>query len=163
VPDVVILVILFSVGALALVAEIFIPSHGILTIMGLGFLVAGVVKTFDYAGRDAGIVSVVACGVAVPTFGYLAVKYWPQTAIGKLIAPPNPVLSSADTSVPVEQINALIGANGQAVTVLRPVGICEFDGRRISCVARFGMIEAGAEVEGVGMTGTNLSVIEKKA
>jgi len=163
VPDVMILVILFSLGAMALVAEIFIPSHGILTVMGLGFLVAGVVLTFDTAGRDAGIVSVVACGVAVPTFGYLAVKYWPQTMIGKLIAPPNPVITSADTSVPVEEINALIGVTGQAVSVLRPVGICEFNGRRISCVARFGMIEPGTEVEGVGMTGTNLAVIEKKA
>ncbi|MFQ5463694.1 MAG: hypothetical protein ACE5E5_13845 [Phycisphaerae bacterium] len=162
-PDLVILVILFSVGALALVAEIFIPSHGILTVMGLGFLVAGVVMTFQSAGRDAGIVAVVACGVAIPTFGYLAVKYWPQTTIGKLIAPPNPVITPADTSVPVEEINDLIGTTGRAVSVLRPVGICEFNGRRISCVARFGMIEAGAEVEGVGMTGTNLAVIEKKA
>ncbi len=160
--DVLILALLFGAGALLLVMEIFIPSHGILTVVGLGLLVAGIVQTFQLVGREAGIVSVFACLVLVPAFSMLAIKYWHRTPMGKRIAPPNPILTTADTSVPIEQINALIGKSGRSLSPLRPVGICEFDGARVSCVAQFGMIEAGVTVEGVGVTGTNLAVVEKK-
>ena len=161
--DVLILVLLYGLGVLILVAEIFIPSHGILTVVGLGLLIAGIVQTFSYAGRDAGIIAVFACLVFVPAFAILAIKYWHRTPIGKRIAPPNPTLTAADTSVPIEEINSLIGRTGRTVSPLRPVGICDFNGRRVSCVAQFGMVEAGVTVEGVGLSGTNLAVVEKKA
>ena len=53
--EVAILVVLFAVGVLLLVAEIFIPSHGILSLAGIGFLAVAVAKTFSYGGREAGI------------------------------------------------------------------------------------------------------------
>ena len=160
--EVSILILLYAVGVLFLVGEIFIPSHGILTLAGLGFLVAAVVKTFTYGGRDAGIVAVFACLIFVPAFAFLAIKYWPKTPIGRMIAPPNPKLTSADTSIPIDELERNIGQLGRAISPLRPVGICEFSGRRISCVAEFSMIEAGVVVEGVGIKGGNLSVVEKK-
>ena len=160
--ETVILIILFSVGVAILVAEIFLPSHGILTVVGLGFLIAAVAKTYQLHGREAGTVATLACLLAVPTGAYFAVKYWRRTTIGRMIAPPNPQLTSEDTSVPVEEIQSMIGHTGTCVSPLRPVGICEFNGRRVSCVAQFGMIDAGATVEGVGMTGSNLTVAEKK-
>lgn len=160
--DMVLLIALFSIGAVVLVAEIFLPSHGILTVVGIGFLITAVAKTFQLHGRDAGVIASLACLLAVPTGGYLAVKYWRQTAIGRMIAPPNPQLTSEDTSVPVDEIQSMIGRTGKCLSPLRPVGICVFNGHRISCVAQFGMIEAGATVEGVGMTGSNLAVAEKK-
>jgi membrane-bound serine protease (ClpP class) len=161
--EVLILVVLYAVGVLFLVAEVFIPSHGILTVVGLGFLIAGVVQTFNIAGHDAGVIAIFACLVFVPVFAFVAIKYWHRTPFGRRIAPPNPTLTAADTSVPVEEINALIGRTGRAISTLRPVGVCEFDGRRVSCVAQFGMIDADATVEGVGVSGTNLAVVEKKA
>ena len=160
--DVAILVLFYGLGVLILVAEVFIPSHGILTVVGLGLLIAGVVQTFSYAGRDAGIIAIFACLVFVPAFAMLAIKYWHRTPIGKRIAPPNPTLTAADTSVPIEEINSLIGRTGRTVSPLRPVGICDFNGRRVSCVAQFGMVEAGVAIEGVGLSGTNLEVVEKK-
>ena len=160
--DVSILIVLYAVGVLFLVGEIFIPSHGILTLAGLGFLIAAVVKTFNYGGREVGTVAVFACLIFLPAFAFLAIKYWPKTGIGRRIAPPNPTLTSADTSVPVEELQRHIGQLGRTVSPLRPVGICEFNGRRISCVAEFGMVEAGMDVEGIGIKGGNLSVVEKK-
>lgn len=161
-PDIFVLAILFGLGAVILIAEIFIPSHGVLTFVGIGFLCAGVWQTFHMVGRQAGVVSVFVCLVLVPTFAYLAVKYWRNTPIGKVFAPPNPVITSSDSSVPVEEIQQLIGKTGRAISALRPVGICQFDGHRISCVAQYGMIEQGDEVQGVGMSGMNLSVAARK-
>lgn len=161
--DMFILFLLYGVGVLMLLAEIFIPSHGILTVAGLGFLGAAVVKTFGYGGRDAGIVAVFACAVFLPAFAFVAVKYWRRTPIGRRIAPPNPIVTSADTSVPVEEMTRLIGKTGRTATPLRPVGICEFNGKRISCIAEFGIIEAGAPVEAIRIAGSNLAVEEKKS
>jgi len=82
--------------------------------------------------------------------------------MGRRISPPNPVLTAADTSVPVEEIASFIGHSGRSVSALRPVGICEFYGRRVSCIAQFGLISAGVDVEGVGMSGASLAVVERK-
>jgi len=158
-----ILILLYCLGVFILVAEIFIPSHGILSIAGLGFLIAAVVRTFSYGGRDAGIVAVFACLVLVPALAFVAIKYWPSTPIGRRIAPPNPKLTSADHSLPVDELMSLVGQEGRCVSPLRPVGICDFGGRRVSCVCEFGMLEAGTTVEGVGVKGGNLAVIEKNA
>ena len=160
--EIAILVALYAVGVMLLVAEIFIPSHGILSVVGIGFLVAAVVKTFNYGGREAGVVAVLACLVFVPTFAIIAIKYWHRTPIGRLIAPPNPVLSAADTGVPVAQLSELVGQTGRTVSPLRPVGVGEFRGRRVSCVAEFGMVEADVIVEATGIKGSNLVVVEKK-
>jgi membrane-bound serine protease (ClpP class) len=157
-----IVTLLYGVGLLMLVAEIFIPSHGVLTLAGLGFLVVAVVKTFSYGGREAGVIAIFACSVFLPAFAFVAIKYWRRTPIGRRIAPPNPVVTAADTSVPVEELTRLIGQTGRSTTPLRPVGICDFDGKRISCVAAFGIIEAGTAVEGVRLVGSNLAVEEKK-
>ena len=161
--DVAILVVLYALGVLILVSEIFIPSHGILSLFGIGFLVVAVAKTFSYGGREAGVIAVFTCLVFVPTFAIVAIKYWHRTPIGRRIAPPNPVMTAADAGVPVEELGRLVGRTGRTISPLRPVGVCEFDGRRVSCVAEFGMVEADATVESTGIQGGNLVVVEKKA
>lgn len=153
-----IVIALYGVGVIMLLAEIFIPSHGVLTVAGLGFLIVGVIRTFSVAGEMAGAIAMLSCLVLLPTFAYLSVKYWPHTPIGRRIAPPNPVLTSADTSVPIEELKTLIGQTGVAVSSLRPVGTCEFRGRRYSCVAELGVVETGATVIGVGIRNGNLAV-----
>lgn len=155
--------ILFAVGIGMLLLEIFIPSQGVLTIAGLGFLVAAIVKTFQTGGNQAGFISIVACMIFLPTFAYFSIKYWPLTPIGRRIAPPNPTLTVEDTTVPILELQSHIGQTGKCTSPLRPVGICDFQGKRISCIAEFGMIDSGTEVEGVSIKGANLAVREKKS
>jgi membrane-bound serine protease (ClpP class) len=143
---------------LVLVAELFIPSHGVLTVVGIGFLIAGIVVTFQNHGERAGIASIVACLIVLPIFAYAAIKIWPKTWIGKRIAPPNPVHRITDTSVPIEEMSRCVGQTGRSLSPLRPVGICDFNGRRISCVAEYGAIEPGMTVEGVRVSGGTLAV-----
>lgn len=150
--------LLFSAGVLILVAELFVPSHGILTVVALGFLIGGVVETFRYAGERAGAIAVISCMIGLPAFAAGAIKIWPKTWVGRRIAPPNRKLTSRDTSVPVAELSRLVGSAGKAISPLRPVGICEFEGRRVSCIAEYGMIEAGAVVQAVRVSGANLAV-----
>jgi len=158
-----IIAVLFGAGLLVLVAELFIPSHGILTVVGVGFLAAGIVETFRYAGQKGGVIAILACLVVLPAFAVVAIKVWPRTWVGRRIAPPNPLATSDDSSVPVAEISRYIGQTGRSLSTLRPVGICEFNGRRVCCVAEFGMLDAGVTVEGLRVSGANLAVQEKKS
>lgn len=158
-----VLILLYVFGVLMLIAEIFIPSQGVLSIAAIGFLVTAVVKTFAYGGREAGVIALLACLVFLPVLGYLSIKYWRKTPIGRRIVPPNPEMTPETTAHRVEELSPLIGRTGRTVSPLRPVGICDFDGKRISCIAEFGMLDADAEVVGAGIQSGNLTVREKKA
>jgi len=160
--EIAVIVVLFGAGILVLLAELFLPSHGVLTVVGVGLLTAGIVQTFRIGGEKAGTLAVLGCLVALPVFAVATVKFWPRTWVGRRIAPPNPVATLRDTSVPVEELSRYLGKTGRAVSPLRPVGICEFDGRRVSCIAEFGMLDAGAVVEGLRLVGGQLAVQEKK-
>ncbi len=151
------LVLLYLAAVLILVAEIFIPSHGILCIFGLGFLITAIVKTFAY-GETAGAIAIISSAIALPTFAILAIKAWPHTRIGRLIAPPNPVYTDRDFGNSVEHLEPIVGHHGRAMSPLRPIGICEFDGNRYECVSESGLIDADTQVLAVGIRGNNLEV-----
>lgn len=161
--EAIVIALLFGAGLLVLTAEIFIPSHGLLTVVGVGFLIAAIVRTFMTAGQTAGIIAILASMVVLPTIMLLAIKFWPKTPIGRRIAPPNPIVRPTDTSIPIAELSSLLGHSGRCVSPLRPVGICEFDGHRVSCVSEMGMIDAGREVRAVGLSGANLVVEENLA
>jgi membrane-bound serine protease (ClpP class) len=57
-------------------------------------------------------------------------------------------------------INSLIGRNGIAMTVLRPSGQVEIDGRRYEAKSEIGIINAGDAVVVRGRSDFNL-VVEK--
>ncbi len=158
--EIALVALLFLAGLLVFTAEIFVPSHGLLSVVGFAFLIGGVVRTFMVWGQAAGAVSVVGCLVFLPSFIVLAVKIWPKTRVGRRVAPPNPILTTADLSVPVVELSRIVGQTGRCLSPLRPVGICDFDGRRVSCVSQMGMIDSGAEVKAVGLSGANLVVQE---
>lgn len=158
-----VVILLYFVAALVLLAEIFIPSHGLLSVLGVGFLVAAIASTFFYAGREAGVIALLVSMVTLPALALLAVKLWPKTPMGRRIAPANPVLTAEHLGVPVKELSMLVGKTGRTLSPLRPVGVCDFDGRRVSCITRFGMIDAGVGVEGVGIEGGNLAVVERHA
>ena len=151
------LIILYTVAVLLLVAEIFIPSHALLSIVGIAFLIFAIVKTFEF-GYTTGVVAIVASLILIPTAAVATVKIWPNTRIGRMISPPNPEYTSKDLGTDVEAMNLLIGKYGRTISPLRPVGTCEFAGRRLQCVCESGMIDADVTVVAVGIRGRNLEV-----
>ena len=153
-----VLILLYGAAILVLVAEIFIPSHGVLSVAGVGFLVAAVVKTFHYYGDAVGYMAAVASPVFLLAFAIVSIKIWPHTRIGRIIAPLNPQYTEKDLGTDNEDIKPLLGRFGRALSPLRPVGTCEFDGRRFQCICESGMIDAGATVQAVGLKGRNLQV-----
>jgi membrane-bound ClpP family serine protease len=151
-----ILLLLYAMGLLLLLADFFLPSHGVLTAASFALLGYALYLTFQVSQR-AGVIALVALAVVVPIMIAVAVKQWHRTPIGRRISPPNPVLTESDR-MPVEDLQRLVGTVGRTLTPLRPVGTCLFDGRRIECVAEYGMIAAHVEVRGLRLSDRSLAV-----
>lgn len=154
--DWVAILILYLLGALLIIAEFFLPAHGLIGLVGLGVLIFGLYETFQL-NQSAGLVSLAILVVAIPTGLAVAIKNWHRTPVGRRISPPNPVLQD-DDRMTVSGYKAFVGRRGRTVSALRPVGTCTFDGRRVECVAEYGVIEANVEVEGIGLKDRSLLV-----
>lgn len=151
------LTILFAVGIALLVAEIFLPSHGLLTVCGLGLLGWAVYQTF-LLSEPAGYVSLVLLAIILPTMAIIAVRTWHSTPIGRRISPPNPVLTLEDAGARPDLLEPFIGQIGTTLTPLRPVGKCQFGDRKVECVSESEMIDRGVTVQAVGITNMSLAV-----
>lgn len=153
-----VVILLFGVGILVLVAEIFIPSYGLLCIVGISFLGYATYRAYQDLGATAGLVSVAATMILVPTLALIAVKTFHRTPWGKKLAPPNPIVQAKDFAPQHEALKQYVGLTGKAITPLRPVGTCMFNGDRVNCVAEAGMIDNDTEIKAVGIRGRELEV-----
>jgi len=151
------LLLLYAVGIALLVAEIFLPSHALLSLAGVAFLGWAVYRTFVMS-EPAGYVAIVALAILLPTATVLAVRHWHRTPIGRRISPPNPVLTEEDIGARVDLLRPLVGQVGTTLTPLRPVGECRFGDRKLECVAESGMIARGVPVRAVGIVNMSLAV-----
>ena len=157
--DLTLAILLQLIGMGFLIVEIFIPSHGVLTVAGVGCLAGGVYMGFSH-GRGAGYVCLVIDLVTLPVGVALAIKYWHRTPIGRRISPPNRRLDAEDRATRSSELEALVGTTGRSLTLLRPIGTCEFGRRRVECVAETGMIAPGRPVKGVGVRNMSLVVCD---
>lgn len=134
---------LIVLGLVFLLAELILPTFGILFVLGLGALVAGIAMTFTgNVGR--GLVTVVGVFVLIATAGPLIIKYWPRTSLGRKF-----ILQSPDEDVTVAamptnlELEHLRGRYGRTASALRPSGVTEFDGKRVDTITEGEMIEPG--------------------
>lgn len=62
------------------------------------------------------------------------------------------------TYLPIDKLSLLAGAKGKTISPLQPVGICEFDDKRIACISQAGLVEADEQVLGLEIQRGNLIV-----
>lgn len=140
----------YGIGLLVLAIDIFVPSHFLLSVLGLCLLGCGLYEAFQINAM-VGAMNAIVLLVLIPTGLLIGIRNWHRTPIGRLISPPNPELTEADR-LPLATLQVLVGQMGRTVTLLRPVGTCEFAGRRVECKAETGLIQPGATVEAVGLS-----------
>jgi membrane-bound serine protease (ClpP class) len=135
-------ILLFAGGVVLLLAEVLLPSHGILGIFAAAAFVAGVAMCFrihQYAGLTSAILLV----ALMPLAAMLWVKVWPHTYTGKrLILGPTAASAARAPAAPVQ-----VGQMGIVVSELRPGGVCEFGMNRVEARCEHGTIPAGRHVE----------------
>jgi membrane-bound ClpP family serine protease len=148
--------IFYGVGMALLIAELFLPAHGLIGLAGLGVLAFGIYETY-LVNTVAGHAGLIATLIMLPIGLYISVKTWHRTPIGRRISPPNPVLTEKDR-LPVEDLRRCLGKVGRTITLCRPVGMCVFDGRRVECTSEQGVIEAGVDVKAIRLVDRTLSI-----
>jgi len=139
-------VFLYFASALLIVAEVFVPSGGIISICSLACLVGGV-AIFFYHSTKAGWVGAAIAVVMIPVVLVMAYKIFPKTKFGKTVTLTPPQREHGDAIPDSEQLQKLLGAEGVVLTPLRPVGMCDFAGRKVECVAERGYVNKEKKVK----------------
>jgi membrane-bound serine protease (ClpP class) len=137
--------VLIFAGLALLVAEFFLPTHGVLLVLSLSALVLGVAMTFIYSDdATIGFITLISVFVALPILIGVLLHYWPKTPIGKRFFLGGPEEDSTIALMPVHlELEQLRGRYGRAISALRPAGVVEFDGRRIDCITEGMMVDPG--------------------
>jgi membrane-bound ClpP family serine protease len=150
-----------AVGLILLIAEVFIPSGGLIGLLAAGLLVVSLWMAFA-SSTALGLKFVFALGGLLPLTLALAVYLWPRTPMAKWIflSPPEP--EDVEAEPRAHPLEHLVGQFGRALTPLRPSGLVDFDGRRIDGLSEEGLIPAGALVRAVQVRAGQLVVREAK-
>ena len=154
--------ILFTVGLLFVMAEVVVPSGGLLGLVALACLVGCVASAYRVSGLAAVIMGSVEA-ICVPIAVVVMFKILPKTSFGRnlFLTPPEtanspqPAESAKTTEEPLAE---MLGQEGTVVTALRPSGTAEFSGRRISVVSDGVVVDKGRRVRIVLVEGTRVVV-----
>jgi membrane-bound ClpP family serine protease len=153
----------FAFTVILLVAELFIPSGGILGTMAAVSAIAGVIL-LALVNTTWGLVGGLSLVVLAPITVGFVLRIWPHTPLGRRIIgiPTEQEVEQAraDEEATRKRISTMVGRQGVALTDLRPVGIIEIDGTRTDALAETTYIKAGTRVRIVHAEATVLRVRE---
>jgi len=154
--------LLLTVGVTLLIAEVFIPSGGIISVLSTLSLIGAIVCAWQaWWGTSQGSFWGFLAGMAVilPLAIATAFYVWPSTPIGKraiLEAPaPHEVASFVEQE---EKHRQMIGKTGETVTMLNPSGIVRIDGHRVHCQSEGVILEAGTPVRVISARSNSVTV-----
>jgi membrane-bound ClpP family serine protease len=150
-------IFLYFMSAALLVTEVFVPSGGLISILSLACVVGGVAIFFRHS-IVAGWVGVGIAAVMIPSCVIFAYKIFPKTRFGKHVLLTPPQREHGDAIPDTEELKKLLGAVGTVVTPMRPVGMCDFSGQKVECVAESGYVEKGKQVKVIRVESTQLTV-----
>ncbi len=149
--------VLQSVGIIVIIAEIILPSGGLLSILATGLFAYSLYDVFSTVSTSVGLVFITADAIIIPVTIILGLKL-----LAKSPATLNTTLSSEDgVTSQSPELEKYIGKEGVALTDLRPAGAAKIDGRRVDVVTRGEYIEKSTEVIVRSITGNQIIVGKK--
>jgi len=150
-------IFLYFACAALIIAEVFVPSGGIISICALACLIGGIVIFFRHS-TTAGWVGVITAVIMIPSVLVVAYRIFPQTRFGKSVTLTPPKRQHGDAIPDTAELKELLGAVGVVITPLRPVGMCDFSGQRIECVAESGYVDKGKNVKVIDVESRRVTV-----
>ncbi|MDH4203125.1 MAG: hypothetical protein OEV87_09540 [Phycisphaerae bacterium] len=149
-------VLLLIFCAILLVFEIFIPSLGLLTVTALLCLWGGI-YTFFQISPAVGWIGVWTAIILIPVVWVLVYKLLPKTKLGRILELHH-ALKGISAVPDQEKLNALTGQIGTVISPLRPVGMCQIEGKKIVCVSDSGFVENQTQVKVIHVEGNKVTV-----
>jgi membrane-bound ClpP family serine protease len=150
---------LFLLGLAFLIAEFFLPSAGILGLLAALSFVGAVVLAF-LAGPYYGFGLLLSMLVIVPAALLAAVRYWPETPIGRriLIQPPQHAEEVLPATEGYRVLRTLVGKRGISKSLMLPSGAVQIDDRTYDALSEGLTIESGQPILVVGVNMQRLIV-----
>ncbi len=139
------------------VVELLVPSFGAIGMAAAGVFIVGGISAFS-AGVTWGALYVALTVIGLPLAVRQGIRWLPHTPVGRRIILSGPVTVGHAGAVPAEKLRALEGAQGAALTALRPVGTAQFGAERIDVEAETNWIDAGTAIEVVRIDGMRIVV-----
>jgi len=147
--------IMFTIGVVLLIAEILLPTGGILVVISLLFFALGVGIILARGTTTEAVVAIAALAVGLPAAGFVAVSAWRRMSIGTVL----PEDATAPGVVAgASELEALKGRTGKTVSPMRPSGTVEFDGKRVDAMTEGVMLDAGMWVRCLDVKGGKVIV-----
>jgi membrane-bound serine protease (ClpP class) len=172
-------VILFTLGIICIMIEVFvIPGLGVMGIAGTGLVITALVMASQtFSGLDPGNVNNVmktlgtlfGAGVTVIVFAVFMSNLIPRLPfVRSMIHAPTIHDTHDDPEAPRLKPDSyrdgafagLMGEQGKAVTLLKPYGKAKIAGQVLDVVSQGTMIDSGALVEVIEVTGQKIKVRE---
>jgi membrane-bound serine protease (ClpP class) len=150
-------IFLYFACAALIIAEVFVPSGGLISFCALCCLIAGLWIFFRHSATT-GWIGIIVAAIMVPSILIIAYRIFPKTRFGKAVTLTPPERQEGDAIPDTQELKELLGADGLVVTPLRPVGMCDFSGQRVECVAESGYVEKGEKVKVIDVESTQVTV-----
>jgi membrane-bound ClpP family serine protease len=147
-------VILQLAGIAIIIAEIIIPSGGILSILAIGIFTYSLYVVFTTISIAAGAVFLIIDLITIPVLLVLGIKFIARSPVTlrETLSREQGVTSQT------EDMNQFLGIEGIALTDLRPAGMALFSDRRTDVVTRGEYLEKGTPVVVIKITGNQIIV-----
>jgi len=150
-------IILQLVGVVVIIAEIILPSGGILSIAALGVFGYSLFIVFNEISMTIGFSFVAADLILIPVLVIVGLKL-----LAKSPATLRKTLSRKEgVSSQSSELESYVGRQGTAVTDLRPAGIAVINGKRVDVVTCGEYIEKDSAIIVTAVTGNQIIVRKK--
>ena len=147
-------IILQLIGVLVIIAEIILPSGGLLSLLAAGLFGYSLYIVFVDISASAGMAFIIADLILIPILVYMGLKFLaksPVTLRTKLSKKDGVISQSPEE-------NDYLGRRGRALTDLRPSGVALIDDERVDVVTRGEYLESQASIVVIGVRGNQIIV-----
>ncbi len=149
--------ILQLIGILVIIAEIILPSGGILSILAAILLGYSLYLVFAGLSTSVGMLFVVADLILIPILVYIGIKFLARSPVTLRteLSSKNGVTSQAT------ELNTYLGRHGIALTDLRPSGLAIIEDARVDVVTRGEYLLKNTDIIVVAVRGNQIIVKPK--
>lgn len=150
-------IILQLAGVVVIIAEIIIPSGGILSIAALGVFGYSLFIVFNEISNTVGFAFVAADLILIPVLVIVGLKLLARSpaTLRKTLSRKEGVSSQSS------ELESYVGTQGNAVTDLRPAGIAVINGKRVDVVTRGEYLETDSAIIVTAVAGNQIIVRKK--
>ena len=150
-------IILQLVGVVVIIAEIILPSGGILSIVALAIFGYSLFIVFNEISMIIGFSFVAADLIFIPVLVIVGLKLLARSPVTlrKTLSRKEGVSSQSS------ELESYVGTQGNAVTDLRPAGIAVINGKRVDVVTRGDYLEKDSAIIVTAVTGNQIIVRKK--